>query len=174
MGLADDVEAERLRRREAAERAAEEARDSERRAEAQRVMAAWYAKRPWASPYDPSPGVPRDEYREVLLGAVESIPGHLWKRGVLYHDPHGREAFSNRTRGTRWRRSLYTRYVRWVSAAEDVSHKVDGTAWGPYGSRGMPQSSWAFTLLDDGRVTNLYGDLDVIRQRIIEMVLDGR
>lgn len=175
MGLADDVEAERLRRREAAERVAEAVRDRERRSEAQRVIAAWYAERPWASPHDASPDVPRGEYREVLLEAVHRIPRHLWKRGVLYNDPHGKEVFSSRTRGTRWRRSLYTCYVRWVSAAEVVHPIVDGTAWGPYGGATIwPSSSWSFTLLDDGRVTSVYGDIDKIRQRIVEMILDGR
>jgi hypothetical protein len=175
MGLADDVEAERLRRQEAAERKAEEFRERERGLEARSVIAAWYTERPWASPSDASPDVPPGEYREVLLEAVGRIPRRLWKRGVLYRDPHGKEVFSRRTRGTRWRRSLYTRYVRWVSATEVVHPDVDGTAWGPYGGATYwPPASWSFTLLDDGRVTNLHGDLDKIRQRIVQMILDGR
>jgi hypothetical protein len=175
VGLADDVEAERLRRRRAADRAAEEVRDRERRAEAERAIAAWYAKRPWASPSDPSPDTPSGEYRKMLLEAVDRIPGYLWKRGVLYPDPYGKEVFASRTRGTRWRRGLYTRYVRWVSADDLPPPSRDSNArGGPYASFSEPRrASWAFTLLDDGRVTRLFGDVDEIRQRVIKMILDG-
>jgi hypothetical protein len=108
----------------------------------------------------------------VLLEATNRIPAHLWTRGVLYPDPDGREVFASRTNGTLWRSGLYKRYVRWVSADDAVHHPGSS---GPYGSPGYTTGpSWGFTLLDDGRVTRLLGDVDKIKQRIIKMVLDQR
>lgn len=157
MELDEALEKERVARRAAASATAA----AERRREAE---AAWFSRRPWASPADDQVQSAEGEMAQLLRDAVHRLPARRWRDGLLYRDMDGNRRLA-RSRTGAWRARAFEAKVRYVYV--DAG---DGKLGNSYESGRPP--SWSFALLDSGDHVGEVGPLGRVRDRLVKVILD--